>query len=285
MTRILFFMLSMVFFVSSQAGAEPALEVTLAPESVHTGETAALTIQVSWPKEEGNYSFGIPTPAMVNLQLVNQAQSQETFLESGKEWTRKTFTYELTPEKPGQGIVESFSITYVNPAAVPPTPAQWDVQTLSLKVEKPPFKAPVWLKPVVGLTALAAGGAVLLGLLRSRKSRCCSIPHDDIKQTIEEAALLELQKAESVHALSRVFREFLSRRYSGLSSKQSESEMTAAVQTIDIPREEIQSIQALLEQLGEAKYTGPSQAEFQMKDLRQKITAFIESKRVVGSPA
>lgn len=282
MLRQLLLFVVLFFIVTSRAWSTPSFEVSLSQNEIRADQTAELKIQASWPTQEGAYSFGIPTPSLENLQLTNQAQSQETFSQNGQDWTRKTFTLELTPEKPGSGIIESFSITYINPSALDPAPGQFDIQTQSVKVIKLPYRMPSWLKLLLGGAVLLAIGGGGFALLR-RRHQCAGMPNDCPKITFEEYCLGEAQKAGSIHDLSHVLRSYLGRVYPEL-EKKSELEIISALPSSKVSSYEAKDLQRILNELAEAKFTGQSSGDHIFRNLQKTVMTYIESKRVVGAP-
>ncbi len=286
------FLFFLGFAVFLPAGfSDPSLEVVLTPSEISLDEKASLKLEISWPKTEGAYSFGIPDPELELLSLTNQSEAQESFVKNGEEWTRKTFILELTPTQPGQGTLRGFSITYLNPS-LGSAPGAFHVSPLSLKIK--PSSAKSRLKSMMLLAGLglafviAATLGASIYLLRNQHplSKDKAAP---ASLTPEEAAIGELKKAldslsnssNAAYDLSRYFKSFLSRFYHIPAEKNSEAEILAAVSSRDLPKEEFVKIQSILERLKEAKFMGGSLDPLDVQSLKSDISNFVESKRVI----
>lgn len=286
LARLILFTL-LLFPLSTPLWAEPALDVALSKDRIKADEITELKIQMAWPKTEGTYSFGLPELRLENLTVTNESQSQESYIHNGEEWTRKLFTMELTPQKPGEARVEGFIIAYAN-SNVANSVGQFPVETLKVTIDKPAFKMPGWLLKV--LAGIAGVGALLyIGghLFRRKTSKQKGSPV--ITQKIESPmtqALERLEKSgDSISEISKVFREFLAGYYSGLSARASEPEMASELQKLNLPTEDLKTVQRILGEMGEVKFMGRSLSDSEFKQLQKEIAEFIESKRVVGFPA
>src|SRR5690349_12178950 len=118
MSRRILYLFFFLFCTGSSSGfSDPAISVSISRDIIPFSETTRLTIQAEWPRSEGSYQFALPPLIARNLILIQQGESQETFVSSGQEWTRKTFTLEFRAGEPGPGSIAGFVLPYVNPAS------------------------------------------------------------------------------------------------------------------------------------------------------------------------
>src|SRR6185436_4518875 len=123
-----------------------------------------------------------------------EAQSQETFVKDGAEWTRKVFKLELAAQKAGEGKIEGFTIAYVNSDS-PAGPQQFRVEPHTIQIKGPAFQLPSYLKGLFLIPAVIAMFFVFRRKPAVEKIKAPVIP--EYAETPVEQALERLQKIHS----------------------------------------------------------------------------------------
>lgn len=287
MLRAGFLFLLGIFAFLPQAAAEPSLDISLSKNKIQMGENAELQLQVSWPKTEGPYRFGIPQLQLQNLSLTNQGQSQEIFLKDGVEWTRKIFIMTLAPTGPGKGLIKESLLSFVDSNAIATDGAQ-QLQTpqLEIQITKPPFQIPFWIKALLGGLGILAAGFLTAGLLLknrgSRKAPEYSPENILLKEFQSRVQAQPFESNESAAALSKILHDFLAIHYQLPTSSRSELEMIQSLEGKNLPREEIKFLQELLGRFREAMYTGQQLSEKDFQYFKSKVSDYLQSKQMVS---
>jgi hypothetical protein len=276
------FSLLIFFFLAPPAFSDPQLDARITQNKIRVNELTEYQVQIEWPKKEGQYSFALPEPQLENLMLVNQGESQEVFSKEDGEWTRKVFTFELKPEKKGEGRVKGFMLPYINAALG--KKGTFDVSEIKVSIKNPPFP---WVKWGIGLAvlALSIAGAVFFMTRRKRKERE-EIANPELSEEEKSAkrirSVLENQSPkEALYQISAEFRSFLADHYQ-IKHGKSENELLIGISEANISNEEKNLIRGLIEKLAEAKY-GTMISDSDLKRLEQQILEFVEGKRVLGN--
>lgn len=280
--RFIYSSFLLLFFAVPRSYALPSLDVSLDHQTITREETAQLQIQIEWAKSEGNYLFALPLLPLKNLKVTNHAESQETFIKDGAEWTRKTFQLQLTPSSTGKGEVESFAFNYIN-AGTQET-YQFNVSPLELEIRKVPFK---WKSVINAWTITPAAVILGIGILTPfllRKRLMNTAP----ELSSQEKAVLKVREAsekqsfvpEAPAQFDRIFREFLADYYGIQTLKISENEIVSSLKEKSLSPDEIKTVQRLLERFKEMKFTSFNETDFTL--IKRDLAGYIESKRVVG---
>ncbi len=275
----------------SSLWAEPKLDVVLSNQKVSLEETTSLSIQVEWPRKEAQYTFAFPKLRLNFLILEQQGESQETFIQNGEEWLRKTFLITLKPQGIGQGKIDSFVIHYLDPANQ--KGGSFTVDEQFITVTRPPFK--LSSLQLLLLTA-GAGGAVILAvfflLWRGRAKKAAKTPNDSSEQHQAVTAAKKIAEEYSkksqkdlLHELSALLRHFIHAQYKITAGQMMDEELVDYLKReSQIPRSECDSIQKLFNQLHEAKFAGVALSEREFNQLTKEVIHYIEGKQVVGNP-
>lgn len=263
-----------------QAFSDPAADVSLSKNKINAAETAELKIQFQWPKSEASYTFAVPELPLQNLTVSNQAESQETFLKDGQEWTRKEFIFDLSPKGTGEGVIGDFPIIFVNPAGG--VQGQYAVSSLKLQISKAPVKRNI-LPYVFVLGGIAAGFLAVSLFFKKKPAKTPEVPAQvkavlDIKGRIQTA---QVSQENAVINIGREFREVLKEIYD-ISIRGSESDIVAALKGKNVPADEVKFIERTLNQIREVKYTGQNLSDLDFQILKKEITTFIDSKQILS---
>ncbi len=271
--------------------AEPKLDVVLSNQKISLEETTSLSIQVEWPRKEAQYTFAFPKLRFNFLTLEQQGESQETFIQSGEEWLRKTFLITLKPQGIGQGKIDSFVIHYLDPSNQ--KGGSFTVDEQFITVTRPPFK--LSSLHLLLLTA-GGGGAVILAVFfllwrgRAKKAVKSSDASSEQHQAVNAAkAIAEAYSKKSqkdlLHELSTLLRHFIHEQYKSKAAQMTDQELLDYLKTqSQIPRYECDSIQKMFNQLHEAKFAGTQLNEREFNHLTKEVIHYIEGKQVVGNP-
>lgn len=272
-----------VFFLLSTPGfAEPRVKARLSQDKIKPTETTTLSLEAEWLRSEAQYSFAIPNLPLENLTVVQQGQSQETYPgEGGAEWTRKTFTFELKPGKPGPAGLSAFELPYIDPELQKGGTAK--VPALKVQVKKSGF--PVWIFAAAGAVLFVPPIAVLI-LLKKKKSEAVKkeplSPAEEAAERFRE--LLEQQtdvKTLSFPELNQHLRSFLTQTYRIPGTYNTEGELARGLESASLPNDELKTIKTILSDIEEIKYVGtPTESEY--RRLRNDLLRFIHSKKAIN---
>jgi hypothetical protein len=284
------FILFLLFFSSlllpDLAKAEPKLEVLLSDQRISLDATITLTIAIEWPKQEAQYSFAFPALKLRNLSIDKQGESQETFLQDGKEWIKKTFLITLKPLQLGEGKIESFVVGYIEPATQ--KGGQFTVSEQSIQIIRSKGRIPSPF--LLGLAAAGILGvltAYFLWVRQYRKVETGPILSKDMEilrqfKTVQEA-VGKTPQSEVLHDLSSLLRQFVIEHYHLASSQVTEQELPEVLKTRDVSRQEIEEIKRLFDRIYEAKFTGAVLSERDLNILCQDTAHFVEGKQIIGN--
>ncbi len=270
-----------VLFLSGSTGfAEPRITARLSQNQINTSQSSEFLIQAEWPRSEAQYQFALPNLPLKNLKAELRGQSQETYPGEGGEWTRKIFTFLLTPQKPGNAEIQAFSLPYIDPALQ--KGGTFEVPAQKLTVRKPGPNPLFYLIP--GAFLLAVTGVVVLMIAR-RKKKAVPEPLSPAKAAGRQfQAMLEnadLSRAEVLPEVGRNLRSFLEITYGIQAAHATETELLRSLEQTDIQKEELSAIRNILTGFEEIKYVGrPTEAEY--RRLRSDLLRFIHSKQVVS---
>ncbi len=285
---------SVLFFVlllghAAALSAAPEIQAKLTPQQIPLGETATLQIAIEWPQTEAQYKYMIPTFILNNLEVHQQAEAQEYFIQEGANWVRKTMTFILKPKAAGKGVVERFRFSYIDPAVQKGGNQElgpFEIRILPAAGQNG-FKFFPW-----GIAALAAVfGLGVWCVLRFRRNG----PHatavsgpKPLQRELARLHVMQTQQAEGTRQASlqeahEIFTKVLTEFY-GLSPAETvESEILKALEKKGLAREEIKSIRNLSERLIEAKYSGSQFSEDDFNGLCREMMQFVESRQSLSS--
>ncbi|HXV28190.1 MAG TPA: hypothetical protein VD913_04415 [bacterium] len=271
--------------------SEPSLDVVVSKQKIPLEDMTTLTIQVSWSKAEGRYTFAFPKLQLKNLSIEQHGESQETFLQAGEEWVRKTFLITLKPEKIGEGKIDGFILHYIDPSTQ--KGGSFTVSPQTVTITRPQWKASPYL--VIILLAGAAGVTIFLisyflwpGHHR-KQLEPEKIPSSSEKalDSLKNTLLLKGEKSykDLLHEMSIILRRFIGDHYQIPVGQMTDHELLANMRkNAGVSRQEADIVQKLFDQLHEAKFTGTTLTDREVDHLARNLTVFIEGKQIVGKP-
>jgi hypothetical protein len=282
-------MLSSVILPAA-ALAKPEIETRLSTQKITLGQSVRLEILAEWPKKEGQYTLGVPNLKLRNLTLENQGQSQENFLQGGEEWVRKTFAFDLKPEKEGEAAIEPLLVAYYNPTTQESGNLSIPEQTIDIKKEFFLAKLP-WRWILVFAAALLLIGVPAGFFLASRlkpKVKALQSEHRE-HPAIEELQALMNQppsknQKEIFSDLSLILYKFIESSYGVNAKSVKGQELIQALRSQRVPDKEIVKIKQFFDQLSAAKFAGTPLSEAELMQLEREMIGFFKSKQAVGNP-
>lgn len=291
--KFLFYLilLSAFFIISFDAAALPRSEVQISSSRISLDETTTLNIRMEWPKSEGAYSFALPEPILKNLTLVRQGESQGTFVEKEAEWTQKTFTLEFKGVKPGEALIRSFVLPYVNSEGQ--TSGNFTVGEQTVLVNAIPFYKRINFMAIAALLMLLgfASAAAFFSLkIKGRQAKSATAPAppsaeqiaaEKMKAVIEKSA--GRPRKEMLYELGLEFRKFIAESYHIQSAASTEAEWMDLLEKASLPRGEFERLKHLLQGISEGKFMADAMSEADFKQLQRELLSFIEGKRIVSS--
>ena len=289
--RWLLFLTAFSILAPHSLRAEPKLDVVLSKQKIPLEETAALTIQVEWPRNEAHYTFAFPNLQLNHLAIEQHGESQETFIQDGEEWVRKTFLITLKPDQIGEGKIESFIIHYLDPSTQ--KGGSFTVPEQSIAV----VRARVKISPYLVMTLLSvAVGAIIFALsyfLWPGRFHKAADAADDL--SVEQKALNTFRElidqkgkktqTDLLHHLSTNLQGFVRNYYKIPAGQITDQELLTELKNQpDLSRQEWDRLQKLFDRLYEARFTGTNLSGKELDDLMKDIIHYIEGKQVVGNP-
>jgi len=293
MKRLSYFILALgfsIFLSNKTALAVPVLNVTLSSKSIHLDESASLTIDISWPKSEAQYSFAFPDLRLKNLVIDRQGESLETFIRDDQEWKRKIFSLILKPSQVGEARVGAFTLPYIDPASQKGGDFKVDEQII--QISKPPFKwKPLYTWIALIVLAIPAAGAAGFFSARSKRAKMAALPNAESAKNNLLSRLQSLAnpnpsigQQEQMAELEVIFYQFLEEHFSINARQLSEGQMASELNRLNLSPDEIRTVQKFLEKIREVKYTGFVLSNSEWSYLVKEVTRFIEGKQVAGNP-
>jgi|GEM_PF-1804949 len=290
MRKIVSLILSVLvtLFPSSVLFSDPLLEARLEPEKLGAGSSATLIIDISWPQTEGNYKFALPEITVEGASSGRFGEAQETYLKEDAAWIKKSFRIEIRPQKSGRVHVNSFPIPYVKEEAAPGTGAALTVPAFTLEVEDANNRK-------VFYGAAAAFFLAILGLtffiVRRRKKivpAAAFISEEDLTVRKIQDALQKLKDEnvkDIIKKISDEFILFLAGRYKITETKHNEKVMLENLKKRDVPAQEWQRIAEIFDDIYKVRYAGMGEGQKNTRYIAGEITAYINSKRILGTPS
>jgi hypothetical protein len=263
--------------------AEPEIKVSLTPTSrVKQGNTVELFVDLVWRSQEADYLFTRPEPILERLVMEEIGESSEAFHKEGEEWKRKTFRFVLNAALPGRGEVRGFRVNYVDSAKQ--LGGHFDVEPWEINVT--PDRSKLYRNLGLGFGVLALGGG-LAGLffwLRSQRAKKLQrVPEPGLEERYASRLneiKVKLGDRQSLFEAGRVFRQYLSEKYSISQTFQTTEELLGQLQS-QLRSDEGKSLKRIFERLDEWRYASSEGALKQQEALFTEIIRYVEGKRVV----
>ncbi len=283
---LLFIILSSGFL--QEAYAEPQLSARVSSTQPVLDESLLVTLDIEWPQADGSYAFTLPQLPLKNLILKRQGESQETFQRGEGLGSRKTFVFEVFPEKKGAARIESFSLNYVEStsgASGTLTVPAFDIQVRAKGL-------PVLVKAVAGgALAVVVSLSVFLLALRRRSGRLHSgmgspelSPEDRAAGALRQLPAVS-SETEALSKGSVVFRSYLIEKFSLAHTGAEDSEIVRTLEEKGFEVSEIRAARRILEKFREARYSGVPLASSEVQSILEESASWIERRRILGAPA
>lgn len=271
------------------ASAKPRLETDLAPSKLYLHEIITLTIEVSWPKSDGDFSLLFPEIQTEKLDLIRQGESKEVFLQENISWTKTTFTLTFRAIEAGKTKIPAFEIPYIDPATQ--KGGTLDVSDEAIEIRPLPFYRSIPAS-LLG-SALLAAGSLIFGVRlwlrrRQKKSLAEMVPEYTTADKISRdlAQLMErtgrMSSREGIKEFGLLFQRFLTEFYELEKRFQTAEEIFRFFESKAIASDEKRKILNLAEQLQQLKYAESGPAEEGLKSLGRQLSVLIQSKQIAG---
>lgn len=270
---------------SAIAEAAPQIQARLTPQQMRSDESAALQIDIQWPQEEAQYKFMIPNFILSNLEVQQHGEAHEYFVQDGANWVRKTMTFTLKPKAVGQGKVERFRFSYIDPAAQ--KGGSQELGPFEVRIDRAPSQGAFQFMPW-GLAGLLALFALSAGVSRSkRKQNRSATKTSGPKPLQQELARLQAMQSQqpgqtrrdTLQETQEIFKKVLIQFYELPAHATTETGILKALESKGLSRDETRAIQKLLDGLAEAKYSGEQFLESDFDNLCLEISHFVESRQ------
>lgn len=268
------------------AKAEPQLSSKVSSTAVYLDEKVLLTLEADWPQENANYSFILPVPAVKNLVLKRQGESQETYQKGDALWARKSLTFEFQPENAGPAVIESFSLQYVEPETG--TPGSLQVPAYTLNVRKRGLPTGVKFAGA-GAGALLAAACIFMALRRRGASAPKrSGPELSMEERVSQA-LRQLPAVSSQdEALTKggvVFQSYLAEKFALASISFDMDQLNRRLEEKSVEALEVKRARKLVEKFREARYSGVPLTSSEVQEILEEAAAWVDRRKIVGAGA
>ena len=281
--RLFFFILFLL--LSGHAKAAPTFEVSNTPSRLKTNETFILRISARWPEDEGAYSFLLPQLKLDNLKLLRSGESQEIQVRGERKWLEKSFEFELSGIKPGEGRVKAFHLRYIdsqksNQEAAHPIP---EIQLTFVGIPK----RNVVIGTMAGVFLLTALVSSVIMRLRNRQFQrskslnpgaAIGAPQQKLKE--QAAQLSHLTAKDRLYALYKLFRDQLIEEYH-LNQK--------TYTEVELKREIEQKVGSdptlflLIDRFYQMKYVETQVTDSTYDALFESVVTFLDERRILSS--
>ncbi len=282
----LFVILSAAFLPN--AWAEPQLTARVSSTQPVLDESLLVTLDIEWAQAEGSYAFTLPMLPLKNLILKRQGESQETFQKGDALAARKTFVFEVQPEKKGNARIESFALTYVESTSG----SSGELKVPAFDIQVRAKGLPVIVKTLAaGALAVVAALSVILMVLRGKRKRLNSA-RGPVELSLEDRAAGALRQLPAVssesEALSKggvVFRSYLLEKFALAQSSAGDAEIVRTLEDKSFDVSEVRAARRLLEKFREARYSGVPLASSEVQSILEESASWIERRRILGASA
>jgi len=266
-----------LFYHPLFVSAAPSIEATLKPNrAVKAGQICALTLQVAWPNEEGDYRFSQPELVLENLTVKETGESSETFQRDGEGWRKKIFRFQLKALEKGEGKIRAFRLIYVNPQTGEGGNLQVDTLKIKIQADRTAFYRLLFI--VLGLTlgiSLTGGGLFFLRHSHQKKQ-----PEVTWESTLEDRYLSQLNVVPSQPAeAGKLFRSYLMEKFRMTSGSYTIRELISRMENMVSPNE-LKTLKGIFDKLDQHIF-GPRVAQSGNRELYLEMIHFVEGKRTV----
>ncbi len=284
------FIFILVLFTSMvpRAYSEPEVETLVEGEEFVVGDTFKYHVKVSWERAEANYSFTFPDFKLTFLEILKVGESQESYLTNNSNWTRKTFTYTLHTTSPGEGIIHSYELSYIDPATQ--KGGRFRVSEQSVLIKNQSFLVKNWktLLVYLGLFVLIFAMWQRISYSKRKKKRLLDAGEDKEYESIMRwegfiRGGSEVNKISHLSDMGKLFRQFIWEYYNIPKSLTSEAEIMNRLKEKTVSLTERDLLASLLNRLSEANFMGESISENEIKDLSRDLNRFVEGKKIIRS--
>ncbi|MFZ5801663.1 MAG: hypothetical protein ACOY3K_00930 [Candidatus Omnitrophota bacterium] len=266
--------------------AKPAFSYELSEPRIALDTPVTLSITATWSKAEADYVFTLTPAALDNLELEDQGEGLESFVEGRREMLRKFFTLVYRPLKAGSASIRSLRVAYADP--LKETGGSFVVPDLAVEVRGRKDPA-VRIGLGLALTAAILAGLIALGVRARSKSP--ALPEGPV--TLEAKAIARLQaldagydpdrKGEFVKDLHTILVDYLAARFAIDPARAGETGILEDLQARGFERSETAFIRSVFESLHAMRYAGEAPVKAKLDPLIAGIKKFIHSKTIVGN--
>jgi len=288
-------LISCVWLAQATAQDQTTVKLSAFSESdkVPLNRTATYVIRLEWSGAQSVYEFEQPeTPRLSNFKLAGSSSSNSVRVAGGANTSVKTFEYLLRPQELGMGYVEGGRLGYVDKA----TGERHTLYTdrLGIQIIDPvaePGEAPLGLIMLlgVGLAGILAG-LVLYWQRRKQQEERARAAAQAAKPLEEEfleqlRASVDLNTTETRTAfydISRLLRQYLTRRFEIPSHGITTAEVLAAYQKIDEDPHQLTRLEEVLQTSDVFKFSGETGDPARLARIYALTEAFLEQQKANG---
>lgn len=223
--NILFLFLSLFVLVPVQTFSETRVSLSsfVEPRQVPLNRNVIWAVRIEWQDALSLIEIeDFEPPALSNFDVIGSSASNRRFADQGGQTSVKEISYTLKPKTLGMGYIESAAVSYRDKA----TGESHHLMTQRIGVEvTDPVPEPgdtriPWIPLLAGIGLL--GGIALLVFYRKRVQAKKELESAVDQSLLEERFLAELktdadlsapQRNETLSAITRLFRKYVSEKY------------------------------------------------------------------------
>jgi hypothetical protein len=268
------------------------IEITLSafvePKQVPLNHVLIFTVSISWQGKLQNIEIKeIEEPVLSNFEIIGTASSNRVIgTDTGKK-SIKEVIYNLQPKTLGMGYIESVVLSYEdqksNETHILRT-QRIGVEVISPVVENTnSLIKNIWIIILLCLIVLAS--VILIYMLHFRKKGTITIPEED-KSLMEEMFLNDLKESvdlknparrETYSILTKLFRKYLSEKYSISALEATTDELLHNMQNENIEESLLRKCEVLFTKADVVKFSGQEATQAELEDAYTVVETILES--------
>lgn len=283
---ILFFILLSIGTIAQEVERQTEVRLSAFVDSrrVPLNRTLGFIVQISWEGDLDLIEIGeIEEPIMTNLDVTGTSSANRITGTAGGQKAVKEVAYTLQPTTLGMAYIEPVGLEYED-KRTGKTHALM-TQRIGVEVVSPiPERnggPPVWVWIIGGGVLVLGGGAFFL--LRHRSGR--EGEEEEPSRTIEEIALEELRltvdlkgmdKREAFSALTRLFRRYLSEKYSIPALEATTAELLNTLEAEGVDEGLRGKCEKLFEKADVVKFSGQAASQADLEEAYTTVETILE---------
>ncbi len=284
MRKVLLRTVFFLFLFDPVLGAVPSLKVEPAPLRIADDRTATVKVVLEWPDSEGPYEINTTEPALENLTLVRQSQSQETGA-----LVKQVVTYEFQPAGKGPARILPFEVSYRRSDADPWVPLLVPEQGLEIVPSAPGRILRISLWFAAGIALFTAAGLVIRKVAARREAAKSTVvidPKQKIYAKAQEAitTFTPSDPKERLGHCAAQLRIVASVYYDIPPGALTETAFLALLKKKNLPAAEWAEVSGLFEQLEQMRFSRGDLTAYELERMQKTLLQYIQGKIIMGNP-